>query len=162
MPKQIDWTEGEDAGQAKRPRKGPGRPRSARPKETGSAERSRAGADEEAQASAAAAREGVKRGSTGEGAGAAPATAPEIDPTAFNDVGHLEKKGLRVVPVVTGAVVDPAGTFLFYVDGHEDARSGVQAQLNHLLACGPSREEHLAPARARAVFLAEKLTKPRG
>ncbi len=79
----------------------------------------------------------------------------------FSDLGHLTKKGLRVVPVVTGAVVDEAGNFLFYVDGHEDARSGVQAQINHQLGSGPAREEYLAPARARATELSEKLSRPR-
>ena len=88
-------------------------------------------------------------------------TATLGEGAAFREIEHLTKKGLRVVPVVTGAVVDESGTFLFYVDGHEDARSGVQAQLNHLLACGPSREEHLAPARARARALLEALEKPR-
>lgn len=90
--------------------------------------------------------------------------APEpgiSDPAAFDDVARLAKKGLRVVPVVTGAVVDAGGNFLFYVDGHEDARSGVQAQLNHLLGSGPAREEHLAPARARVRELFEKLAQPR-
>jgi hypothetical protein len=79
----------------------------------------------------------------------------------FPDVEHLTKKGLRVVPVVTGAVVDEAGNFLFYVDGHEDARSGVQAQINHQLGSGPAREEYLAPARTRAKELSEKLSQPR-
>ena len=79
----------------------------------------------------------------------------------FSDVEHLTKKGLRVVQVVTGAAVDEAGNFLFYVDGHEDARSGVQAQINHQLGSGPAREEYLAPARARAKELAERLSKSR-
>lgn len=92
---------------------------------------------------------------------AAPTADPDANPEAFTDVDHLRKKGLRVVPVVTGAVVDSAGSFLFYVDGHDDARSSVQAQLNQILGGGPSREEHLARARARASFLSRKLSEPR-
>jgi hypothetical protein len=93
---------------------------------------------------------------------AAPAgTTDESASTAFEDVAYLEKKGYRVVPVVTGAVVDSGGNFLFYIDGHDDARAAVQAQINHLLESGPSREEHLAAARARARFLADKLSRPR-
>ncbi len=101
---------------------------------------------------------GRARASTG-GGSAAP--EPEADSADFGDVAHLAKKGLRVVPVVTGAVVDASGSFLFYLDGHDDARSGVQSQINHLLDSGPAREEHLAPARARARHLLERLTRPR-
>ena len=137
MPKQMDWTGEEGTAKPRRSRKVSGRAAGALPSELTPAEHSPQRAQE-------------------------PAPGPQdIDPTAFAEAEHLRKKGLRVLPVVTGAVVDAAGNFLFYVDGHEDARSGVQAQLNHLLECGPSREEHLAPARARARYLAEKLAKPR-
>ncbi|MFN2431290.1 MAG: hypothetical protein ABR599_00455 [Gemmatimonadota bacterium] len=81
-------------------------------------------------------------------------------PESFDDP-QLAKKGYRILPVVTGAVVDASGSFLFYLDGHDDGRSAVQAQVNHLLGSGPSREEHLARARARARFLAERLAEPR-
>ena len=91
----------------------------------------------------------------------APAAGGEDGAAAFPGTEPLAKKGLRVVPVVTGAVVDRGGNFLFYVDGHEDARSAVQAQLNHLLGSGPVREEHLARARARVRHLLERLTRPR-
>lgn len=92
---------------------------------------------------------------------AKPAAGSELDaPEPFDDA-HLRKKGYRVLPVVTGAVVDESGSFLFYVDGHDDAKAGVQAQVNHLLGSGPSREEHLAPARIRAGWLAERLSRPR-
>ena len=85
----------------------------------------------------------------------------DLDPGSFPDTEHLTRKGLRIVPVVTGAVVDAGGNFLFYVDGHEDARSAVQAQINHLLGSGPARGEHLARARARADYLSDKLARPR-
>jgi hypothetical protein len=94
-------------------------------------------------------------------AAATPAPPANAEAGDFGDVSHLTKKGLRVVPVVTGAVLDESGNFLFYIDGHEDARSGVQAQVNYLLGSGPAREEHLAPARARVRLLLEKLSRPR-
>jgi hypothetical protein len=135
MPKQMDWTE--EGGNPK-PKRGRKRLPQDEPPIT----------DREPQPS-------LPEASSAE-AGTGDAGSP-----GFGDVAHLTKKGLRVVPVVTGAVVDQAGNFLFYVDGHEEARSGVQAQINYQLGSGPAREEYLAPARIRAGDLLEKLRKPR-
>jgi hypothetical protein len=150
MPEQMDFTQDEQSHE--RPRRG----RKRRAATAGGAGESPtpAGVGEDSATGAPSSPEPM----------AAPmASAPAVDAEAgdFGDVSHLTKKGLRVVPVVTGAVVDESGNFLFYIDGHEDARSGVQAQVNYLLGSGPAREEHLAPARARVRLLLEKLSRPR-
>jgi hypothetical protein len=135
MPKQMDWTEEGGNPKPKGSRKRPAR--------------------EEAPVADIEPQSSLPQSASPE------APTSSSDATGFGDVAHLTKKGLRVVPVVTGAVVDQAGNFLFYVDGHEDARSGVQAQINYQLGAGPAREEYLAPARTRARELLEKLEKPR-
>ncbi len=135
MPNQMDWTEEGGESKPKRGRKKPEAPAQ----------------DESAGSGPAAYSTPSSQIAAAEGS----------EPGDFGDVAHLTKKGLRIVPVVTGAVVDQAGNFLFYVDGHEDARSGVQAQINHQLDSGPAREEYLGPARTRARELAKELSRPR-
>ena len=160
MSGQIDWTAGDEPQKPKR-RRGGARRRGGVPGGGGQA----AGpAEEHVDSAVQAAGAGEALPGAGDVAPEPEETPPEgaaADPLAFPESAQLQKRGLRVLPVVTGAVVDGAGNFLFYVDGHDDARAGVQAQLNHLLGSGPSREEHLAPARARAEHLAKKLRKPR-
>jgi hypothetical protein len=129
MPQQMDWTEGEEPDKRKRKARSRGKDASG------------------------------SQALTVRDVAVQEETAEEADPLYFPDVQHLTRKGLRVLPVVTGAVVDAAGNFLFYLDGHDDERSAVQAQLNHLLGSGPSRGESVARARRRASYLLEALTR---
>ncbi len=161
MSDQIDWTGGPE------PKKKPGRRRGVREAREAPADvathvagANEPGADapapESRLADAAAHDLGLQ-----EAAACELPTEPTDGPVVFPGTETLVKKGLRVLPVVTGAVVDASGTFLFYLDGHDDGRAGVQAQLNHQLGSGPSREEHLASARSRAHYLVDRLAKPR-
>jgi hypothetical protein len=158
MADQMDWTEDKADEAGSRPRRGrksaSARPRGAMGSTEGEAATPPATAETAATASPPPREEG-------DDAAESPVGESDADPLTFTDVEHLTRKGLRILPVVTGAVVDAAGNFLFYLDGHDDARSGVQAQLNHLLRSGPSRAEHLGPARARARYLANELARSR-